>query len=120
NAMVAALGPELSILTEVPIDDIGRHGGERVAEAVRRLRAGDVRREAGYDGEYGVIRLFDPDELRGDAGAATLFDVPDSPPAVPKPRVAAEPVKRRRTAADLAAHRTLTEPEPVEPELPEA
>jgi superfamily I DNA/RNA helicase len=44
-----------------------------VAEAITRLRSGDVIKEAGYDGEYGVIRLFRPDEL---AGTEALFDIP--------------------------------------------
>ena len=43
-----------------------------VAEAIARLRRGEVRREAGYDGVYGTIRLFDPAELAG----AALFDLP--------------------------------------------
>ncbi len=35
-------------------------------------------RDAGYDGEYGVIRLFQPDELDGTAlFAATGLTVPD-------------------------------------------
>ncbi|MBN1172060.1 MAG: AAA family ATPase, partial [Micromonosporaceae bacterium] len=78
NTVIAALGPELRILMDAPIDDIARAGGERLGEAIRRLRAGHVSRTAGYDGEYGVIRLFDPAELRASA-AATLFDV-DLPP----------------------------------------
>jgi DNA helicase-2/ATP-dependent DNA helicase PcrA len=70
--LVAALGPELSILTEVAADDLRRVGGSLLAEAVGRLRRGEVRRKAGYDGEYGVIALFSPGEL--DAADA-LFDL---------------------------------------------
>jgi DNA helicase II / ATP-dependent DNA helicase PcrA len=71
--LVAALGPELGILTEVPAGDLRRAGGSLLAEAVGRLRRGEVRREAGYDGEYGVIALFAPGELDG---ADALFDLP--------------------------------------------
>ena len=63
--LVAALGPELSILREVPLDDLRRVGGSLFAEAIGRLRRGEVIRDAGYDGEYGTIRLFRPDELAG-------------------------------------------------------
>jgi DNA helicase II / ATP-dependent DNA helicase PcrA len=70
--LVAALGPELGILTEVGADDLRRVGGSLLAEAVGRLRRGEVRREAGYDGEYGVIGLFGPGELDQ---ADMLFDL---------------------------------------------
>jgi DNA helicase-2/ATP-dependent DNA helicase PcrA len=73
SSLVAALGPELSILTQTPIDDVRRAGGAEVAEAISRLRRGDVIREAGFDGEYGVIRLFEPGELSSNA----IFDVPE-------------------------------------------
>jgi uncharacterized protein (TIGR00375 family) len=76
NGLVATLGPELEILTRVPLDEIGRAGGEVLAEAVRRLRAGQVRRTPGFDGEYGVIRLFHPGEL--DRPEGTLFDLPQA------------------------------------------
>ena len=65
--LVGALGPELTILREVPLDDLRRVGGARFAEGIGRLRRGEVIREAGYDGEYGTIRLFGPDELDGSA-----------------------------------------------------
>jgi DNA helicase-2/ATP-dependent DNA helicase PcrA len=74
-ALTAALGPELDILQRVPVDDIKGHS-PLLAEAVDRLRRGEVIREAGYDGEYGVIRLFEPGELSrlGEVVAPALFD----------------------------------------------
>ena len=76
--LVAALGPELSILREVPLDDLRRSGGSRLAEAIGRLRRGEVIRDAGYDGEYGTIRLFQPDELDGTAALFAVADLPAS------------------------------------------
>ena len=35
-----------------------------LGEAISRLRAGRVIKQAGYDGEYGVIRLFEDGELK--------------------------------------------------------
>ncbi len=72
SALVERFGPELGILGDVPLDDLAAGAPSIVAEAITRLRRGEVRREAGYDGVYGTIRLFDPDELAG----AALFDVP--------------------------------------------
>ncbi|MGD0557207.1 MAG: UvrD-helicase domain-containing protein [Streptosporangiaceae bacterium] len=71
SAMVERFGPELSILGEVPLDELAERAPSTVTEAIARLRRGEVRRDAGYDGVYGTIRLFDPDELAG----AALFDV---------------------------------------------
>ena len=36
---------------------------EKRAEGIRRLRAGEVIKSAGFDGEYGTIKLFQPYEL---------------------------------------------------------
>jgi DNA helicase II / ATP-dependent DNA helicase PcrA len=95
DRLVAALGPELGILTEADGDDLRRVGGGLLAEAVARLRRGEVRREAGYDGEYGVISLFGPAELsRSDA----LFDLAD--PGGRRGRKAAD---REAAADDKAA-----------------
>jgi uncharacterized protein (TIGR00375 family) len=77
DRLVAALGPELHILCDADIAQIRRAAGGLVAEAIARLRNGKVIKQAGYDGEYGVIRLFRPEEL---AGTEALFDVP-TPPA---------------------------------------
>nr|WP_230393941.1 UvrD-helicase domain-containing protein [Plantactinospora alkalitolerans] len=116
NTLVAGLGSELDILTVTPVDEVRRVGGELIAEAVDRLRRGQVRRVPGYDGEYGVITLFEPGELSG-SGAGTgggnqaetlfadaLFDVP-----VPRPRPSAEP-KTPAKARTASAPATPTEP----------
>ncbi|PTA46342.1 UvrD-helicase domain-containing protein [Micromonospora sp. RP3T] len=100
NELVAALGPELEILTRTPVEEIGRVGGELLAEGIDRLRRGEVRRVPGYDGEYGVITLFDPAELGapgGGAGQETLFDVPV--PAQRRPTEPAPKPKAKRPAA---------------------
>ena len=104
--LVATLGPELDILRTAPLDAIGQAGGENLREAITRLRRGAVRRVPGYDGEYGVISLFEPGELRNRASAPqleTLFEVPapvphqrKSEPAIgraPAPKVSKDPKK---------------------------
>jgi len=72
---VAVLGPELSTLAEVPVEDIARTD-PLLGEAVSRLRRGAVHRQAGYDGEYGVIRLFDEAERADFTRGGLLFDAP--------------------------------------------
>ena len=72
---LAALGPELSVLGAVPVEDIALLH-PLMSEAVTRLRSGAVIRQAGYDGEYGVIRLFEDGELDRFAKGDLLFDAP--------------------------------------------
>jgi ATP-dependent DNA helicase UvrD/PcrA len=80
DRLVATFGPELSILQRVPTDDLARIGGSPLGEAIGRLRRGEVVVDAGYDGEYGTVRLFEPGEL---GRAEALFDVPE--PSSPAP-----------------------------------
>ena len=62
--LVSRVGPELTVLQDAPLEDVGREGPPLLAEALRRMRLGEVRRQAGYDGEYGVVRMFDEEERR--------------------------------------------------------
>jgi uncharacterized protein (TIGR00375 family) len=71
--MLETLGPELSILRLISIDDIKTVAGSLVAEGVRRVREGQLRLSAGYDGEYGVIEIFSEDERREFSGQTSLF-----------------------------------------------
>ena len=96
SRLVAALGPELNILGSVPLDDLTRIGGSLLGEAIARLRRGEVIRDAGYDGEYGTIRLFQPDELAG----ATLFAV-DKPVAARAFARSPEPAQPASAAPEL-------------------
>jgi DNA helicase-2/ATP-dependent DNA helicase PcrA len=106
-AMVERLGPELEILERVPVEAIARAAPPLVAEAVDRVRRGAVIREPGYDGEYGVLRVFAPEELRAPSAAATLFEAPPAPAAPPPgspamaPSPAAEPAPGPAPAARL-------------------
>lgn len=60
--LINTFGSELTILQDVPVDEISK-SSTLLGEAVSRLRQGKVIKHAGYDGEYGVIRLFEENEL---------------------------------------------------------
>ena len=60
--LINTFGSELAILQDVPIDEISK-SSTLLGEAVSRLRQGKVIKHAGFDGEYGVIRLFEENEL---------------------------------------------------------
>ena len=106
--LLASLGSELSILQSVPLEDIARADSSLVAEAVARLRAGQVIRDAGYDGEYGVIRLFQDDELRRHTGGGLLFEGANLSPS-PGRRSPAQPTQGGSSSASA----TSTDPLPA-------
>lgn len=60
--LIHTFGSELSILQDIPIDEISK-ASTLLGEGISRLRKGQVIKHAGYDGEYGVIRLFEENEL---------------------------------------------------------
>ncbi|MBQ7867427.1 MAG: UvrD-helicase domain-containing protein [Clostridia bacterium] len=72
-ALLKKLGPEFDILRTLPLDTVRSAAGDAVAEGLRRLREGHVIRNAGYDGEYGTIRLFEPGELERFLGQTSLI-----------------------------------------------
>jgi DNA helicase-2/ATP-dependent DNA helicase PcrA len=118
--LVATLGPELDILRKIPVDAIGQAGGDNLREAIDRLRRGAVRRVPGYDGEYGVITLFEPGELRNRGSAPqveTLFDVPQQrkpEPAIGR-AVAPKPKPVKSVQAPKKAPPLPPPPSPHEP-----
>ncbi|WP_291322943.1 UvrD-helicase domain-containing protein [Desulfonatronospira sp.] len=57
NRLVHRFGPELGILQDVPVEDLGRYHAP-LGRGIARMRSGDVIRQPGYDGEYGVVRVF--------------------------------------------------------------
>lgn len=102
---IAALGPELDLLQDLPVEDIAKVH-PLLGEAAARLRDGKVIRQPGYDGEYGVIRLFEDGEIDRLAGSRLLFDAPLLR-RTRKPKPAAEPA---------AADETADSPEPIAPD----
>lgn len=60
--LVYRFGSELAILQDIPTDEISK-ASTLLGEGISRLREGKVIKHAGYDGEYGVIRLFEDNEL---------------------------------------------------------
>jgi len=59
-----ALGDEFSILRKMKTDKIKTAGFTQLAHVIDRMRRGDVYIEPGYDGVYGVIKLFKNDAER--------------------------------------------------------
>ncbi len=62
DILLNQLGSELSILQDIPIEEIKNAGGELLAEGIKRMRDGNLILAGGYDGEYGIVKLFDDDD----------------------------------------------------------
>ena len=104
--LLRELGPEFAILREVPIEDIASAAGPCAAEGIRRLRAGQVERRAGFDGEYGVISLLTPGEIARFSGQLSLFGA-EPPRQKAAKRQLKKPGPAEVTAAPSASAETL-------------
>lgn len=71
--IIERLGSEFSILREIPLEEIQTACGPVVSEALKRMRASEISPRSGFDGEFGVIRVFNDGELERLAGQAELF-----------------------------------------------
>jgi len=72
-------GPELDILTEVSPSELEKGPVPLLAEAIRRIRDGRVILEAGYDGQYGTVRLFRDQERSSLQGQGRLWALSEAP-----------------------------------------
>lgn len=63
NKALHELGPELGILCEIPLEKIFSFW-EPLGEAISRMRAGKVEKTAGFDGQFGRIRVFSDEDMR--------------------------------------------------------
>jgi uncharacterized protein (TIGR00375 family) len=69
---LSLFGSEFELLLRIPEEEIEHHS-PLLAEAIRRVRNGQVIRESGYDGKYGVIRAFAQGELDKPKKRSSLF-----------------------------------------------
>jgi superfamily I DNA/RNA helicase len=67
------LGPELDILLTMPVSEIEAAGIPLLKEAVIRMREGQVSISPGFDGEYGRVKIFEPEEKQRLRGEVEMF-----------------------------------------------
>ena len=74
---IEALGPELGILLDKSAEEIDSANVPLLAEAIMKMRTGDIKIDPGYDGEFGKVKLFSRQEKEGLKGEKNLlFDLP--------------------------------------------
>lgn len=74
--MISELGNEFKILFETGFQDINKNVGSQIAEAVKRVRGGDIFIAPGYDGIFGEVKIWKDEkdvEIGGLSGQDTLF-----------------------------------------------
>jgi uncharacterized protein (TIGR00375 family) len=71
--ILSKLGNEFYILRDCPIADIQRVAGDVLAESINRMRQGKVEIAAGYDGEFGTVKIFESGEREHIEKQMSLF-----------------------------------------------
>lgn len=64
DMLCLTFGSEINILLKVPISDIAKIAGERVGEGIGKVRKGDIDIHPGYDGLYGVVKIWKEEDKK--------------------------------------------------------
>ncbi len=70
--LIGKFGSEFRLLRETPVEEISQDS-TLLGEAIKRVRQRKVIRQAGFDGQFGIIHVFDDGEIDSLAGAKSLF-----------------------------------------------
>ncbi len=109
--LIAQYGPELEILCHTPRASLEKSNVPLLAEAICRMRDGKVFFDPGYDGEFGKVRLFDPQERNQLQGQQRLFDIPET--SLPQSRMNSSSPPRLETTPQPSAPKLFDSPQPA-------
>ena len=98
--LINKAGSEFNLLHFQPLELVRETAGDVIAEGIRRMRNNEVIIKEGYDGEYGQIKVFQPDEVKYLTTQESLFDVSSQFKTTEK---------RKLINFDLAEYRKLEE-----------
>lgn len=70
-SLVNELGSEFEILLKADLLDIARLAPGRVVEGIEKVRSGNIVVVPGYDGEYGVVKIWNKEDVTESKLAAT-------------------------------------------------
>ncbi|GHT66870.1 DNA helicase [Spirochaetia bacterium] len=115
-------GSEFSILMNMGAGEIEKLknpaiSGELLAEAIGRMRSGEVTISPGYDGEYGVIRVFPAGKAPADKNEGALFGDDAAagedlfrqvPPVIPKQKPVQKKQNRKPQEESAEVHNPTT------------
>ena len=72
HAIISNYGSEFNVLLNVPLDELAKHVSPIIVEGIKRVREGKLHIEPGYDGTYGIVKIF-TDAERKKMGQSSLF-----------------------------------------------
>lgn len=67
DKLTTQVGNEFHILLRAPLDELARTSSERLATAIKKVRAADIVISPGFDGEFGKVRIFGEEEKTDDS-----------------------------------------------------
>ncbi len=73
--LIRLFGSEFNLLIHTPVEEINQLYSPVLGEAIKRIRTARVIRKPGYDGEFGVIKVFDENELDMLTDQLSLFRI---------------------------------------------
>jgi len=65
DEMIEKIGNEFYILLEADLNKIEKNSLKQIADAVDRVRKGNIFVSPGYDGEFGVVKVFEGNKAKG-------------------------------------------------------
>lgn len=74
-SLVETFGNEMKVLIEAPASELETalpSHGERLAQGIERVRSGDIHIEPGFDGQFGVVKVW-PDETKSNTSRQPLL-----------------------------------------------
>lgn len=74
NRLINSFETELNILTELEINKIAQVSGDKVAEAVKKVREGDIVVKPGYDGVFGEVKIGDKEDKKKQEEQMFMFE----------------------------------------------
>ena len=100
--LITLFASEFELLLDVPLEELRHRNLPLLAEAIDRVRNDEVIRQPGYDGEFGVIRVFSDGERARLSGQRQLFGDLGQVAARRGPRQTPLPAGMKRPASAAA------------------
>ncbi len=103
--IISRFGSEFELLLNTPLEEI-KQVSAILAEAIKRIRKNKVIKTPGFDGEFGIIHVFEPGEIDTYSGRLSLFG--GKKPRMRKKKKIKEPTRKIMPAPALTAEKSAT------------